>query len=294
VREISTLVQTSIPKTVQIRLELADHLPAIEADPGQIQQVVMNLVINAAEAIGNTEGTVLVTTEAQHVDADYLRHNFAGDPIQPGTYVSLEVHDTGSGMSEELRARIFDPFFTTKFTGRGLGLSAVLGIVRSHKGTIRVYSEQGKGSTFKILLPAVEGEAQPAAGAALHEELRGSGLVLIVDDEEIVRSTAASALQRYGYRTLGAGNGGEAVEQFREHGGEIDVVLLDMTMPVMSGEEAFRQIRLIRPGARVVVSSGYNETEAIRRFTAKGIRAFIQKPYTAAALARVIKDAAQP
>jgi PAS domain S-box-containing protein len=291
VREISGLVRTSISKTVQVRLELAAGVPAVEADPGQIQQVIMNLVINGAEAIGEAVGTVLVTTGSQSVDEEYIRNNFAGEPVEPGPYVTLEVHDTGAGMDEALRARIFDPFFTTKFTGRGLGLSAVLGIVRAHKGTIRVYSEPGKGSTFKILLPAADGAARAPGLLNRGEDLRGSGLVLVVDDEEVVRTVASATLRRYGYTTMTANDGAEAVKLFRECGGAIDLVLLDMTMPVMSGEEAFRHIRQIRPDARVIVSSGYNEVEAIRRFTAKGIAAFIQKPYTAANLARMVKQA---
>jgi CheY-like chemotaxis protein len=289
VREISELVQSSISKTVQIRLELEDRLPAVEADPGQIQQVIMNLVINGAEAIGEAVGTVLVTTGSQMVDEEYIRNNFMGEPLEPGPYVTLEVHDTGAGMDEAVRSRIFDPFFTTKFTGRGLGLSAVLGIVRAHKGTIRVYSEPGRGSSFKILLPAAAGAARAPGLLDPHEELRGSGLVLVVDDEEVVRSAAAAALRRYGYTTLTANDGAEGVKLFRERDGAIDLVLLDMTMPVMSGEEAFRQMRQFRPDVRVIVSSGYNEVEAIRRFTAKGIAAFIQKPYSAASLARIVK-----
>jgi two-component system cell cycle sensor histidine kinase/response regulator CckA len=291
VREISSLIQTSIPKTVHLRMDLEDNLPVVEADPGQLQQVIMNLVINGAEAIGESPGVVLVTTASQGVDEAYIQQNFADETLVQGRYVALEVHDSGCGMSEALRAQIFDPFFTTKFTGRGLGLSAVIGIIRSHKGAIRVYSEPGKGSTFKILLPAVEGLPQPAQLESLREALSGTGLILVVDDEELIRKTAQSALERYGYSVLTANDGQEAVELFRERADEVKVVLLDMTMPVMGGEEAFRQIRVLRPNARVIVSSGYNEVEAIRRFTAKGIAAFIQKPYTAAKLARIVKGA---
>jgi PAS domain S-box-containing protein len=289
VEEISSLIQTSIPKNVQLRLELSRGLPAIDADPGQIQQLIMNLVINGAEAIGETlNGTVFVTTDIQDVDDAYLRQNFAGELLRLGTYVSLEVQDTGCGMTEETKGRIFDPFFTTKFTGRGLGLAAVLGIVRGHQGTIRIYSVPGKGSTFKILLPAVTGGAQSSKSVEIHRELRGSGTILVVDDEEVVRATAKTALERYGYLVLAAADGKTGVDLFREHD-EIILVLLDMMMPTMSGEEAFRKMLMIRPTSRIVISSGYNEVEAIRRFTTKGIAGFIQKPYTAAQLARTIK-----
>ena len=289
VEEISSLIQTSIPKNVQLRLELSRGLPAIEADPGQIQQLIMNLVINGAEAIGDSQnGTVFVTTGIQELDEEYVRQNFAGEMVQLGTYVSVEVQDTGCGMTEETKKKIFDPFFTTKFTGRGLGLAAVLGIVRGHQGTIRIYSVPGKGSSFKILLPAVAGTVKSARGIENQRELGGTGIILVVDDEEVVRATAKTALERYGYSVLLAADGQTGIDLFREHD-EIVLVLLDMMMPVMSGQEAFRQIKNIRPGVRIIISSGYNEVEAIRRFTTKGISGFIQKPYTAAQLAGAIQ-----
>ena len=291
VREIGSLLQTSIPRNVSLRLELDQNLPPVDADPGQLQQVIMNLVINGAEAIGEHNGTLLVTTSMHHIDEAYMGVNFAGEALKPGRYVVLEVHDSGSGMDEETKARIFDPFFTTKFTGRGLGLSAVMGIVRSHKGAIRVYTELGNGSSFRVLLPAASGSPSAPHWPDDDEELRGSGTVLVIDDEEVVRATAETALRRYGYSVLIAADGQSGVDLFRERAGEIRAVLLDMTMPVMSGTEAFRQIRHISPDTPVVVSSGYNEVEAIRRFTAKGIAAFVQKPYTAAKLARIIKHA---
>ena len=289
VREISGLIRTSIPKRVQLRLELKPDLPVIEADPSQIQQLIMNLIINGAEAIAEeSTGTVLVTTELQLVDENYISQDSAGDLAQPGTYVALEVHDTGSGMTDEVKARLFDPFFTTKFMGRGLGLAAALGIVRSHRGTIRVYSSPGKGSTFKVLLPAADGgvtDAEPAAA----QDLQGTGTILVVDDEEIVRSIAKRVLERQGYTVILAEDGKAAVEALVQWKAEIALVLLDMTMPVMSGEEAFREIRMLSPDVRVVLSSGYNEVEAIRRFTNKGLAGFIQKPYTSVDLARKVK-----
>jgi PAS domain S-box-containing protein len=290
VTEISGLIRTSIPKQVQLRLELSPNLPVIEADPSQIQQVIMNLIINGAEAIGEGNvGTVLVTTELQVVDEHYISQDSASDPSELGTYVALQVHDTGIGMTDEVRAKLFDPFFSTKFMGRGLGLAAVLGIVRSHKGTIRVYSSPGKGSTFKVLLPAAEGNVTYVESQV--QDVRGEGTILVVDDEEIVRSMAKRVLERHGYTVLLAEDGKTGVKMLGDRKNEILIVLLDMTMPVMSGEEAFRHMRMISPRVRVILSSGYNEVEAIRRFTNKGLAGFIQKPYTAGELALKVKTA---
>jgi len=250
----------------------------------------MNLVINGAEAIGPEGGSVLVRTGLQPVDEQYsLTLAGGGDRLDPGDYVCVEVHDTGCGMSQDTVAKIFDPFFTTKFAGRGLGLSAVLGIVRSHKGALKVYSRPGQGTTFKVLFPATarRPELHPAPPPA---DLTGRGTVLIVDDEEIVRRTAAHALQRYGYTTLAAEDGARAVEFFRARSGGIALVLLDLTMPVMGGEDALRELQRIDPAVKVLLTSGYNEVEAVQRFAGKGLAGFIQKPYTSADLARKVKE----
>ncbi|HOL70805.1 MAG TPA: PAS domain S-box protein [Bryobacteraceae bacterium] len=289
VREIGALLRMTIPKKVHLRLELEDKLPPVEADSSQIQQLVMNLVLNGAEAIGDAIGTVVVTTGVREVDETYSQSALMRDELAPGKYVYLEVHDTGCGMDEQTKARIFDPFFTTKFTGRGLGLAAALGIVRGHKGDIKVYSTPGRGSTFKVLLPAAAGSYTEAAPEVQYQELQGMGTLLIVDDEDIVLKTGKVALERYGYRVLAASNGREALDIFREASGEISLVLLDMTMPVMSGEETLAELRRIRPDVRVVVSSGYNELEAVRRFRGAAVAGFIQKPYTAAQLAGKVK-----
>jgi two-component system, chemotaxis family, CheB/CheR fusion protein len=292
VRQMSNLVRASLPKNVQLRLDLQENLPCVQADPSQIQQLIMNLIINGAEALGEEQGgTVVVTTEVQQVDEYYIQDAFAPKEILPGKYICLEVHDTGHGMDEETKAKIFDPFFTTKFVGRGLGLAAVSGIVRAHRGALKVYSTPGKGTTFKVLLPATEEEPLKEAGVIPRKDLTGSGLILVVDDEDLVGRTAKTALQRYGYTVLLAEDGRSAVDVFRQIGDRVRLVLLDLNMPVMGGEETLRQLKLIHPDVRVILSSGYNETEAIRLFTDKGPVGFIQKPYTAPQLAEKIRAA---
>jgi PAS domain S-box-containing protein len=294
VREIGGLIETSIPKNVQLRLELNYDLPLIQADASQMQQVVMNLVINGAEAVAPDEnGTVLVTTGVQNADKEYLKWTF-GDSfeLEDGKYVSLEVHDTGSGMDKATLSRIFDPFFSTKFTGRGLGLAAVQGIVRGHKGAIKVYSSPGEGTIFKILFPATDGSVSPRKPIVAQHVARNE-LVLVIDDEEIIRRTAKSMLERYGYTVVLAENGKEGVELFKVLAEKISVTLLDMTMPAMSGEEAFSRLKAIKPDVKVILSSGYNEVEVVRRFTGKGLAGFIQKPYSSAALAEKVSSVLQ-
>ena len=207
VDELSALLRASIPRTVQLRLDLDHNVPSVMADVAQLNQVVMNLVINGAEAIPEGQnGTVMVNVRAQTLDAAYSEQALAGENLTPGAYVSLEVHDTGSGMTPEVQARVFDPFFTTKFTGRGLGLSAVLGIVRGHHGALEVSTSLGQGTTFKLLFPADAGAATKGASRASHgrRPLLGNGTILVVDDEEIVRRAATSALEHAGYTVLQA------------------------------------------------------------------------------------------
>jgi PAS domain S-box-containing protein len=288
-REITDLLQATIPKMVTLRLELAENLPAVEADSSQVQQVIMNLVINAAEAIGERSGTVVVKTGLRQVSAPKLRQPGFAEDLKVGRYVCLEVRDDGCGMDEATASRIFDPFFTTKFTGRGLGLAAVSGIVRGHHGAIQVKSAVGQGSTFEVLFPATAASAPAPEEPDKGEDLTGSGLVLVIDDEAAVRTTASAALRRYGYRVEMADDGAAGVEAFRRRPLEFVAVLLDLTMPVMGGERALALIKEIRPQVPVIASSGYSEAEALRRFPAGEFAAFLQKPYTAATLARMLK-----
>jgi PAS domain S-box-containing protein len=291
VNEVSALIQAAIPKNVELDLVLQRDIPLVDADVSQMQQVIMNLVINGAEAVEKAQGSVTVTTRIQEVDELYLTTLALKHDLKPGTYVAIEVHDTGSGMDEETVARIFDPFFTTKFQGRGLGLAAVQGIIRSHKGGIKVYTAPGQGTSFKVLLPAAQ-SAKPAKApvSAPRESLHGEGLVLVVDDEAFVRQTAKNTLERYGYQVLTAKDGREGVELFRANKDLVRLVLLDLTMPVMGGEDALRGIKSISPAACVILSSGFSELEAVHRFSGKGLAGFIQKPYTASALGRKVKD----
>ncbi len=274
ISEIVPLIRTSIPRTIELHLDLDAGLPVVMADRSQLQQLVMNLVINAAEAIGEQPGTVSIRTGGRKTDEE----------IQ----VVLVVSDTGCGMDETTRARMFDPFFTTKFTGRGLGLAAVLGIIRGHRGTISVDSEQGVGTSITVVLPASVAPAQ-AATPEESGDIRGYGNILVVDDEELVRNLAKFTLDRCGYTTELAADGREGVDLFARDPNHFSAVILDLAMPVMGGEEAVMRLRAIRPDVPILLSSGFSEEEAVRRFADKGVSGFLQKPYTATALARKLK-----
>ena len=275
VSELEPLIRTSTPRSVDLDLRLAPTVPSVEGDPSQMQQLIMNLAINAAEAIGDAAGAVTIETSRRESDAEQQ--------------VVLTVRDNGCGMDERTKARMFDPFFTTKFTGRGLGLAAVTGIVRAHRGTISVETAPGEGTTMTVVLPGcdrVEGAApQPQT------DLQGYGNVLVVDDEDMVRNMARFALERCGYTVEQAADGRAAVEAVTARPSDFAAVLLDLTMPGMSGDEALVRIREIRPDLPVLLSSGYSEAEALQRFANRGLAGFLQKPYTATALARKIKIA---
>jgi PAS domain S-box-containing protein len=289
--EMSHLLSVSISKKVALRYQLQEKLPVILAEASQIQQVVMNLVTNASESIGDADGVVAIRTGIQTYGKEDLTRDFPGQPIEPGTFLSLEVSDTGKGMSPEVQARIFEPFFTTKFTGRGLGLAAMQGILRGHRGGIRVYSEVGKGSTFKLVFPAGSGEAAAVETTSETPDWRGTGTILVVDDEEGVRLVAADLLKSMGFEVILAEDGLQALERFRKHSDRIKAVLMDLTMPHLDGVETFRELRRLDPGCRVVLTSGYNEQEAIQDFLGKGLVAFVQKPFLRRDLMAAIQKA---
>jgi PAS domain S-box-containing protein len=282
------LIRGSIPGNVHVELALEDGLPPVRADETQLEQIAMNLILNAAEAIGDRGGKVAVMTCVEDVDGAGPEKPYdVGEPT-PGRYLILEVADTGEGIPDSIRPNIFDPFFTTKFMGRGLGLAAVSGIVRALQGAVLVDSTPGEGAVFRVLLP-VGAPALEAGAEELAAEQRDP--ILVVDDEEIVRQVAEGMLRRRGYEVLLAADGQEAVNIFREWNGKIGLVLLDMRMPGMSGEEAFRHLKTIRPDVPVILSSGYTEQEAIRRFGGLGVADFLQKPYTSKAMIEKIEKA---
>ena len=244
----------------------------------------MNLIINASESLGDRGGVITVSVGSTRCDEEYLRTTELHDHLSPGLYVHLEVTDTGSGMDAETQARIFEPFFSTKFTGRGLGLAAVLGIVRAHKGALKVYSEPGKGTTFKVLFPAVEDagtEARTSDSSSL-ADWRGKGTILLVDDEESLIDMGTQMLERLGFTVLTAADGQQAVDLYRERGKEIDLVLMDLTMPHMDGAEAFGELRRLNPEVRIVLASGYSHEDVATRFAGKGLDGILQKPYNLA------------
>jgi CheY-like chemotaxis protein len=248
-------------------------------------------VINASEAIGSRSGVLALSTGVARVDSEYLKGFRPDASPAPGDYVYIEVSDNGCGMDTATLAKIFDPFFTTKFTGRGLGLAAVLGIVRGHKGGLKVYSEPGRGTTFKLFFPVATGRAQESANPFPNAvPFQGSGVVLVVDDEETVRTVAARMLERMGFSVVLAADGREGMEKFRGEPNRFTLVLLDLTMPHLDGEETFRQMRQLNPGVRVILTSGFNQQDAVNRFTGKGLAGFIQKPFELTSLVQVVRS----
>ncbi|MEM7350484.1 MAG: transporter substrate-binding domain-containing protein [Acidobacteriota bacterium] len=290
--DMTHLLQVSISKKATLEKDFGTGLPAFEADATQIRQVVMNLITNASEALQDTSGTITLRTGVKACDAEYLEQTYLAEQLEPGTYVFLEVRDTGCGMDAATRERIFDPFFSTKFAGRGLGLAATLGIVRGHQGALEVESEAGEGTTFRVLFPASDKPISDTAPdvAPVLEMPGAAGTILVVDDEVMVLTIARRVLERSGYRVLTAQDGEEGFDIFRRHSDDISLVLLDVTMPRMDGDETFRRMRRLRSDLRVLLTSGYNEREATNRLSEPGPAGFIQKPYAPAALLRKVRE----
>ena len=289
--EMLQLLQVSISKKAELRYTLEEDLPSIEADASQLRQVVLNLVTNASEALGQQEGIISVRTGAKEFTREDLDDVYGYCNLLPGRFVFLEVSDTGGGIDEAVLAKIFDPFFSTKFTGRGLGLAAALGIVNGLEGAIKVHSKSGSGSTFTVLFPPLDQDAEDRSresiGAWVTRERR---TILVVDDEEPIRKVLKQMLEHAGYTVRTANDGREAVDLFRTCPDEIDCVFLDLTMPLLNGRETLAELRQIREDVRVILSSGYSEQEAIKNFDGKALFEFIQKPFNAADLLAKVKQ----
>lgn len=280
IEEMTHMLQVAISKKVLLRFHFADNLPAIQADTTQIRQVIMNLVLNASEAIGERSGVIAVATGAARCTRAELATLLVQEVLPEGLYVFIEVADTGCGIAPEALPRIFDPFYSTKFTGRGLGLSAVQGIMRAHKGAIKIDSQAGKGTTFRMLFPAAEQPLPASATASGAGTWRGEGLVLLVDDEESVRATGGRMLERLGFEVITAMHGQEAIPLAQSHIERLACIVMDLTMPHMDGDETSSALRKQFPRIPIVLSSGYSEQDLADRFADRGFAGFIQKPYT--------------
>jgi PAS domain S-box-containing protein len=280
VASMMKLLQVTISKDIELSGAFEEETPLIEADATQIQQAVMNLVINGAEAIGETPGKISISVGSQTIAAAHMDTLIGNPNLEPGSFVYLDVTDSGCGMDEVTIEKMFNPFFSTKESGHGLGLSALIGIIRGHRGGMAVHSEPGEGTSIRLLFPATDITPANPASESSEESRPLEGLkILVVDDEDSVRNFVKKSLELRGHKVLDAQNGQEGITIFRERSSEIDAVLMDLTMPVMSGQEAFLEMRNIKPDARVVLISGYSDFEVATEFDENGNVNFLQKPF---------------
>jgi PAS domain S-box-containing protein len=291
IAEMGQLLAASVSKKAVLQFQFAKDIPAIQADAAQVRQVIMNLIVNASESFGEGGGLISVRTGLVDVDAAYLKGCLCAEDISPGKFVFLEVTDNGQGMDRDTLQRLFDPFFSTKFIGRGLGLAAVLGIMRGHRGGICVYSEPARGSRFKLLFPALTSSVANHV-VVMEDDVhwKGSGQILVVDDEETVRNLGKRMLERAGFTVLTATDGREALKLFIPEQDRIRLVLLDLTMPNLDGEACFRLLQEQKPDVKVVLTSGYNEQDVVNLFAGKGLAGFLQKPFSSGDLLNKIRE----
>jgi len=292
VYEMVKTLKATIAQNVVIKLGLSSDIPLIKADASQIGQVVMNLIINASEAIGEVQGEILISLTKSLLKADKSNKDHLGKIIPAGNYVCLEVIDSGCGMDDDTKRRLFEPFYTTKFTGRGLGMSAVLGIIKAHKGALQVSSITGLGTTFKVYLPVLETNPvvhQSQLQGASSESWRGSGTILLVEDEEQVLLIAKAMLEELGFAVIEAVNGKEALELYQEKAAEITLVMTDIGMPVMDGYALFSELKTLNPKLPIIISSGYGDKVVTSRISFDGIAGLLSKPYSFNKLREVMR-----
>ncbi len=293
INENIQMLETSVPKTARLQFELGSPSPHIRGDLGQLQQIIMNLIINAGEAMGASPGYITVRTsriELTEHDSEYWK--YTNNPLPPGPYALFHVSDTGDGIKPEVLARIFDPFFTTKLTGRGLGLAAVLGIIRGHHGGIHIESKRGEGAAFEIIFPLVESstwhDSQSMTASSL---IDGDGkTVLVIDDEPSVLELLTDIFTDANFKAIGTLNPTEGIELYREHFRNVAVVIMDYSMPGMDGKAAFNELVKINKDVVVVLCSGYVEDEVMSVFGDIHPCAFIQKPYKPSDLLKIVCD----
>jgi signal transduction histidine kinase/CheY-like chemotaxis protein len=292
VREMVTMLRSTINQNVTITFTLEDDIPLIKADISQLRQLVMNLIINASEAIGAEQGTIdvglnMVKIGVAAVDKDHL-----GKTIPMGWYACLKVRDSGCGMDEETRSRIFEPFFSTKFTGRGLGMSALLGIVNLHGGALQLNSKPGQGTIFKVYLPIMicSADAVTPVLPAVITPWKGSGTILLVEDDEMILDVTRTMLEEMGFSVIEARNGQEGLNLYQQKTAEIDLVLTDIGMPVMDGYALFSALKKISPKLPIIISSGFGDFEVTQRIVGEKIAGLISKPYLFSQLQALIKS----
>ncbi|MCZ6782241.1 MAG: response regulator, partial [Proteobacteria bacterium] len=291
VEDMTALLESSLAPGVRVVTDFPPRLPVVEGDETQVRQIVMNLITNAREALAERGGTIRVSTGIVDADADLLADAYPAGDRSPGSYAYLEVSDDGPGIDDETRERIFEPFFSTKFSGRGLGLAAVLGIVRGHRAAIRLETGPESGTTFRVLFPLRAGAAaQPAAAEETAPGRGGSGSVLVIDDDDAVLEVTHEFLRRAGLSVVLAPNGLEGLRILKEDGG-IGVVVLDFQMPGLDGVEVLREIRRYRPRLPVLVATGYAEEIAAQRVAVGEFTSYIQKPYDPDVLVHRVQDA---
>jgi CheY-like chemotaxis protein len=299
IEDVSLLLETTASSASRVHYDLARDLPPVHGDAAQITQVVMNLVANASDALGQDGGRIDIRTYALDADRKFLEGCYLGENRREGAFVALEVIDDGPGLEPEVRERICDPFFTTKFTGRGLGLAVVLGAVEAHEGALQIESEPGRGTCFRILLPALRGEAASdrefsVSDAELESRPFARSTLLVVDDDEGARELTITLLSRAGFDVLAAASGPEAIGLYRSRGHEIAAVLLDGTMPGMSGAHVFDTLRQLDPEARVLLVSGYARDQAADPLLQRGLSGFLHKPYDPDELLRAVRQLLEP
>jgi len=293
-REMVRMLQIGIPRKISLRLDLAQTLPCIEADASQLQQVIMNLVVNASESIGRSEGVISLSTGEHVCDGDDFDYCVRSETFGGSRHLYLQVTDTGIGMDQDTMQRICDPFYSSKLHSRGLGLASVLGIVRAHHGALCIKSEPGMGTCVRACLPVTEAKAEPVeVPEKIDIETVAQGIILVVDDEEFLRVLCGRMLGRLGYEVILAASGQEALDIYREHSEDIVCVILDLIMPVMDGVEVHEKLTALDPNALVIMTSGYHLQEIASRFEGRGMAGFIQKPYRFANLAEIVGSVIQ-
>ena len=288
VEEMLQLLKIAVSKNVILESRLSEGLPAVQANPTQLRQVVMNLVTNASDAIGKNSGVIRVSTSL----AKIRKHSRTGRDLSPGDYLLIEVSDTGGGIAPELQGKVFDPFFTTKQDGRGLGLSIVQGIVRAHHGAIHLLSEIGQGTTIQVLLPSIPHSArQDSLSRPAVKPMAQSATVLIVEDEELLRAVVAKALRKRGFLVIEASNGSSAIELLQTHKNEVQVVLLDVTLPGMGVRDIYENINRIQPESKVIFTSAYVKETVGASLGGIPFDRFIRKPFQLSDLVDALNQA---